>query len=147
MKKYFCCLLIVVLLTGCKKNTNITCTKNSNTRDETIILNVIEDVIKIKGTYKYKNQIFGLESMNNISEIQKQSFIDSMYTNLDFDSSTTYKDFNIDIKVEDRIVINFNGNIKKNEENINLKKIGINYFDTNLDNVMKYYESSGYKCS
>lgn len=157
MKKSIFLLLTVItigVLTGCGtseiKEQTATCTKQESTHYEAITLSATNDkVSRFDATYKYEGSVFGADNLDNVTEEQKQEFINNMYTNLGFEKDKDYDGFNIKIEVEDKVIVTYGGDINNASAQIQLKKLGIDFSNTDLTftNAVESYKLSGYTCN
>lgn len=157
MKKKMSLLLLAVImvgvLTGCGKtkieDQTATCTKQASTHHETITLSGTNGkVSRFDAVYKYEPSVFGADNLDNVTEEQKQEFINNMYTNLGFEKDKTYDGFNIKVEVEDKVIVTYGGDVNNTSAQTELKKLGIDFSNADLtfENAVDSYKTSGYTC-
>lgn len=144
---------MIFMLTGCEKNKIedqlATCTKQESTHHETITLSGTNGkVSRFDAVYKYEPSIFGAVNLDNVKEEKKQEFINNMYTNLRFEKDKEYDGFNISVSVTDKVIVSYGGDINNNEAQTQLKKLGIDFSETDLifKNAVESYKTVGYTC-
>lgn len=145
--------IIIIVLTGCEKteikDQTAACTKQESTHHETITLSGTNGkVSRFDAIYKYEPSVFGVDNLVNITEEQKQEFINNMYTNLGFEKDKVYDGFNIKIEVEDKIIVTYGGDVNNTLAQTEFKKLGIDFSKTDLtfENAVDSYKTSGYTC-
>ena len=152
MKKISMLLLAIIMVfvvTGCTEEKVATCTSQQDTHQETVIINGENDKVTIyQVTYKYENSLLGIESMDDYTEEQKQAFVDNMYNNLKFEKDKKYDGFEIDIRVEDQVIVEFSGDVNNESAREQFLKLGIDLSNADLgfDKAVQSYRNSGYTC-
>lgn len=136
MKKYVTLLLFVVLmgsLCGCGKDkiTSTSCTLSQSGMEMAYTLTATNDKIdKISLTITPDNTLFGVDSLSTLTDEQKEQVKTGMLTNLGLEKDN-YEGLKIDIKIEDKMDIKVDADLKKADKEI-LKKIGMDFSKTNM---------------
>lgn len=150
MKKALYIFIAVLMLgtfSGCgKEEKTTTCTIDRSSYNETQKLTGKDKVEQLEMTYVYDNSLFNIETLNTLTDEQKEQIKTSMLTNLGFDK-TSYEGFEILVDIQDKMTVTMKIDIAKADTSVT-KKVGIDFTNTNLDydDAVKSYEDLGYTC-
>lgn len=152
MKKISFILLSIVLvlaLTGCggDKITSSTCTTTSDGVTYTYKYSATNDEIdKIEMTLVFENSTFGVDSLDILTDDQKEQIKVNMLSTLGLDSSN-YEGFSFNIDIQDKMIVTVVADLKIADPEV-LNKIGLDFSNTDmsLKNAVKDMKESGAVC-
>lgn len=152
MKKISFILLSIVLvlaLTGCggDKITSSTCTTTSDGVTYTYKYSATNDEIdKIEMTLVFDNSTFGVDSLDILTDDQKEQIKVNMLSTLGLDSSN-YEGFLFNIDIQDKMIVTVVADLKTADPEV-LNKIGLDFSNTDmsLKNAVKDMKESGAVC-
>lgn len=152
MKKSFLVGILVMLCfiaTGCgNKAETKTCTRTvEGSYDETFVMSATNNTIdKIDVTYVYYNELFGVETLSNLTDEQKTQIKNEMLKNLSLEKYE-YDGLKISIDIADRMTVNIKAELNVADVDV-MKKIGLDFTNTNknFDDGVKSMTDASYTC-
>lgn len=156
MKKFVSLLLLVVLtfmVTGCSsvdpKIETATCTLNGvNNMDQEFVYSATNDQVdKIKLTMTYDNSMFGVETLDTLTDDEKEKIKTNMLEALELDK-TSYEGLEITIDIQDRMTVILDADLNKADPEI-LKKVSLDFegADMSFDRMLKDMKEAGATCN
>ena len=151
MKKLYMLVLstmFVLILNGCGGDVKSkTCSKEYDDYIETYVFTAKDDKIeKAELTIEYKNSLFGIETLNSLTEEQKKQVRENMIATLGLEDKE-YEGLELVIDIKDTMTVNIKADYDKADVNV-LNKVGLDFTSTNMniDAATEAYMENGGNC-
>lgn len=138
-------LIIIVFLTGCGEKINTCNIKTNEFEQNWKYVSKNDELKEIELDITYDNSLFGeIDSFESLNSNQKEVLKNQILKKLGFEKSN-YEGFNIDIAINKEIKVMSKINYKKADKEL-LKKIGIDFDKSNINDILKDMRSNGAIC-
>lgn len=155
MKKLVSLLLLGVfafMVTGCSlgedKVETATCTlKGANNMDQEFVYSATNgQVDKVKLKMTYDNSMLGVETLDTLTEDEKEEIKANMLEALELDK-TSYEGLEITIDIQDQMTVILDADLNKADPEI-LKKVSLDFegVDMSFDRTLKDMKDAGATC-
>ncbi len=138
-------LIVVFLLTGCGEKINTCTIKTSEFEQKWKYISKNENVEKIELDISYDNSLFGkIDSFETLTSKEKNVLKNQILSKLGFEKEN-YPGFDIDIIIDKNINVKVKSDITMVNKEL-LKKIGLDFNETNINQIIKHMIDNGAIC-
>lgn len=151
MKKILTLALVMILFVcGCGKDEVLTntCTLKEDGLEQTYKMTATNDEInKVELEIVYDNETLGVDSLEGLTNDQKEQIKTNMLTTLGLEQ-TTYEGFEIKIDIEEKMTVTIDADLTKADAEV-LKKVGLDFSNTDmsLENAVEDFKDTGATCN